>query len=221
MEIKSAPPGPASLFTMAAFGRPDENFLKQLQLRNQHTQQQLSQVYGFDATSFFKSSSSFFNMNTQLVGMKEAENLIMMGKVETSSALEYNVFTPIRSEEDFVKANFVQRTYLMANPLVRQLFLDGVINGYKNNYTNNWGSSIGFEDPVFRQAVSGMSQSSYMELPDDVDEAYFECLDDPIEGLQPLTALEQSNLMQAWKLQAVLHAEGIDTTDPDLKPYGD
>lgn len=221
MEIKSAPPGPASLFTMAAFGRPDASLMQQLHIRNQQTQQSLSQMYGFDASAFFNNSSSFFDMNSQLVGIKEAESLISMGIVETASTMDYNVFTPIKSEEDFTKANFVQRIYLMANPLVRELFLDKKINGYGKNYNNIWGSQLGFDDPVFRQAISGMSMSSYMDLPKDIDEAYWECLDDPIEGLPTLTAMEQSNIMQAWRLQSVLHSEGIDTTHPDLETYGD
>lgn len=218
MQIRSAPPGPASLFTMAAFGRPDAEYNNQLQVRNQQMQQQLLHMHGFDASNFFARSSNFFNFNYELTGMKQAETMISMGMVDTSSTLDFNIFTPIRYEEDFTKANSVQRIYLMANPNIREAFLGGSIFGYQNNYTNLWGDAIGFEDPVYRQAISGASQSSYMALDPEVDEAYYECLDDSIEGLAAPSAIEQSNILQAWRLQDVLHAEGIDTTDPELKP---
>lgn len=221
MIIQSAPPGPASLFTMSAFGRPDTNFQQQLQLRNQQTQQHFLQNYGFDSSNFFASSNRFFDNFKTLTGMVQAETMISMGKVENVGAIENNIFTPITSIAHFQTTSIFHQTLLMANPLVREQFLEGKVHGYGATYVNHWGNNVGWDDPVFRQAVCGLSQHSYMDLPDDVDDAWVINLDDPIDGIPRLSSLEQSNLAQGWKLQNVLHDEGIDTTHPELKPLGD
>lgn len=221
MIIQSAPPGPASLFTIAAFGRPDAQLQQQLQVRNQQTQQYLLQNYGYDASSFFNSSKQFFNTYEHLSGIKQAEAMVAMGKVDNVVAIANNIFTPIVDMAGFQNATLHQQNYLMANPVVREAYLRGQLCGYDSTYTNHWGNNVGMDDPVYRQAVSGLSLHSYGTLPDDVDDSYTECLDDPIPGLEPLSAVEQSNLAQAWKLQNVMYNEGIDTTHPDLNPIGD
>lgn len=177
--------------------------------------------YGYDASSFYRSSEQFFQVFQDLSGFKQAEAIISMGKVDSIMAIESNIFTPISRIEDFARANLTQQTYLMSNPLVRQMFLDKEIEAYGATYVNHWGNAVGFEDPVYRQMVSGASQSSYMKLDDDVDESYYECLDDPIPGLNALTAIEQSNVLQANKLLEVLIAEGINPLGTEIKYLGD
>lgn len=221
MEIQSVPPGPASLFSMAAFGRPDQQLQQQLQQRNQQTQQFLMQNYGYDSSAFFNQSQQFFQNFYNLSGMRQAEIMIETGKIETVDAKESTFFTPIVHVEQFQTATFYQQNYLMANPYVRQMFLDGNLSGYAESYTNHFGNVTMFEDPVFRQAVDGLSQSSYQELDPEMDEVYVECLDDDIQGLERLTAIGQSNMVQAWRMQNVLVDEGIDPTDKDLGHIGE
>lgn len=221
MIIQSAPPGPASLFSMSAFGRPDQRVIQQIQERNVQNQQMLMQNYGFDASHFFQQSAQFFQQYQALTGMQQAETMITMGMVASDHAVDSNFFSPIIDTTGFQKANLFQQVYLMANPLIQEAALAGTIHGYGATHHNHYGTGIGWENPVYRQAVSGLSLHSYGVLPDDVDDAYTECLDDPLPGLPSLSPIEQSNLAQAWKLQDILHAEGIDTTHPDLKPIGD
>ena len=221
MEIRSAPIGPASLFSMAAFGRPDQQFQQQLQQRNQQTQQFLSQNYGFDSSAFFNQSRQFFQTYYNLSGMRQAEAIIETGQIQMGSNADTAVFTPVINVDDFIRATWYQQQYMMANPYLRQMYLDKKINGFSETYTNHFGDRVGFEDPVYRQAVSGLSQSSYMELESDMDEVYVENCDDEIGGLENLTPLGQSNMVEAWKKANVLVDEGVDVTSKTLDSIGD
>ena len=220
MIIQSAAPGPASLFSMAAFGRPDQQFQQQLQQINHQTQQNLRMNYGFDASAFYQSSNQFFQAFQDLAGIKQAEAIISMGKAGSIVAIDSTFYTPIVKIEDFASANLVQQTYLMSNPIVRQMFLDKEIEAYNSTYVNHWGNNVGFEDPVYRQMVSGVSQSSYMELDEDVDESYFETFDDAVSGLPEPTAIERSNMLQANRLLEVQLAEGINPLGIEIKYLG-
>lgn len=218
MIIQAMPAGPSSLFAMTVFGRPDHQFQAYLQQRNQQTQQMLSQQYGFDSSNFFQNSQTFFHTYQELNGLKRAETMIAMGAVSVSDAIDINIFTPIVDATQFTAATPMQQTYLMANPLVRQMYLDQSLYGYKDTYTNHWGTSIAEEDPVYRHVTHGLAMSNYADLPEDVDEVYVQYEDDPIQGLQPLTVQERFNVVDAWNKQNLLIDEGIDPTDPKLSP---
>ena len=221
MEIRSAPAGPASLFTMAAFGRPDQQFQQQLQQQNLQTQQFLASNYGFDSSAFFNQSQRFFQTYYNLSGMQQAQAIIETGQIQLASNSDSAVFTPVLNVDDFVRATWYQQQYLMANPFIRSAYLEKKIDGYSETYTNHFGDRVEFEDPVFRQAVDGLSQSSYMELESDYDEVYVENCDDDLQGLERLTALGQSNMVESWKKSNVLVDEGIDVTSKTLNSIGE
>lgn len=221
MIINIAAAGPPQMMEMALFGRPSAELNAYIQHRNQEVDQRLQNMYGDAGRQFLQQSQQYYQTFSQSTGMKAAESMIL----SSASALDGNMsmnLLPLETYEQLQTAHHRYQNYLMANPVVRQLYLDGRVEGYSDTYQNIEGSAIGWDHHVYREVVSGMSRSSYDPSFDPFDETQAECwvttTQDSLDGEEPPRFLEKVNVINAWNLQNAAVAENIDPCSIDNFP---
>lgn len=99
--------------------------------------------------------------------------------------------------------------YLMANPIMRGLRRDGLINGYSNDYT--FVDMPATEDLHYRQVIDGI----YQERDDDADECLHMTVDHNGDSdVNPLDLNEQYMILSSWDSLVYQSLYSDDDIDP-------
>jgi len=113
-------------------------------------------------------------------------------------------------------ANQVMQRWVMANPIVREMYHDQRLDGYSDSYVDMHPGTRGDDHYDYRMVVQGMVR----EVPkvDDEEEDgwvasfYFE---DPAEGERALDVSEQADILSTWDyVEAILKIGVDDPTNP-------
>lgn len=98
----------------------------------------------------------------------------------------------INKFEDFVNANTTMIRWIMANPSVRQEYLNNNIEGYNEQYKNLFGSSIGVDHYDYRRVMDGV-------LVDENDRFLVRYYHDfLLPGDRPLNRHEKIAILNTW-----------------------
>lgn len=212
MLINIAPPGPPQMMEMSIFGKPSFELNGFLQKRQEDLNNRLVASYGDAGLNFVNDTNRFYNDYVNSTGVKTAEQMILLGNsiaVNTHS----NYMTPLETLDELLSANRTYQNYLMANPTVRTLYLEDLIEGYSDTYINHDATNLGFEQNDFREVVNSLSRSSYDESFDGDEEWITTTHSEQLE--EPLNFLEKVNVINAWRLQDSLVRDGKDPTSID------
>ena len=203
MQITVTPPGPPGLMELSVFGRPTHESQQFVQNLNQ---QFMSQVggYGAQAIEFYNRSMRYFDNFSQTSGIKTAEAVIDLGLATTDPE---TAIIPVYDLEDLRKVSVRYQEYLMANPVVRELYLADRVEGYVDTYYNYQGNAIGMNHDPYREVISGVNRGAYDELPEGVDEEFVITCQDHVDDAVELSSLNKFNIINAWGIQnAAVHA---------------
>lgn len=67
-----------------------------------------------------------------------------------------NYYVDITSFQGLQTANLTMQRWVMAHPVVRQLYLSQNIDGYSNSYQNVFGKEVGEQDYNYRRVMDGV-----------------------------------------------------------------
>lgn len=211
MQISVGQPGPPGMMEMSVFGRPS---MESQQFVTQLNQQFLNQAgqYGAQGMEFFNRSMQYFDHYTDTSGIKMAETMIDLGLAagNTESAI-----VPIYDIEGLRKVSLRFQDYLMANPVVRELYLQDRVEGYVDTYYNYQGNAIGMNHDAYREVISGVNRGAYDELPEGVDEEYVITCQDPMNDEAELSSLNKFTIINAWGVQNAAVHRGLDPSSVD------
>lgn len=126
-----------------------------------------------------------------------------------SGIMNYNVIYQINNLEDLRAASTVMQRWLMANPTVREVYLDQRCDGYSETYFNIHDKDIGEDHYDYRRVMHG---SLVKENNEYVFKHYY---DSPItDDEKPLTVEEQFIIQDAWDIANLYFANKQDCTNP-------
>jgi hypothetical protein len=145
-----------------------------------------------------------FNSNAAMTFARNAIQTLTGGNISGIDRIFY-----LSELAQLQQANLVMQRWLMANPMVRERYLDQRLDGYSDTYINIHGNDIGWRHYDFRVATNGV-----MQINDDGDAVWTEYPEELREGDRDLTLLEQIDIRDSWNAMNVLMHLGDDPTDP-------
>lgn len=149
----------------------------------------------------------FEEANSSSVLKKAREALRALKGVKRANAI-YQVDTI----DDLRSVGSMMQRFLMADPVVRKRLLKQTIDGYSETFVNVHGKDIGDSHYDYRRVVDGVYRE---ELNSDgekiyVNEVFYEAL---LDEDRDLDAGEQFDILDAWDLQRLVLAAGLDPTN--------
>ena len=174
----------------------------------------LNQMYQ-DSMGYLNQAQQTFAENARrayrMISESESANLIRNLGTKLSNIWS-NGIEPLESLEDCQTASEIMQRWIMAQPHLRQLYLDNRVEGYSDQYENLQGNRVGEEQYDYRRVMTGVQVT-----PDEGD-AYYKLYHDTMpEGESVLSVTEQINVLSTWSLIDRLIDEGDE--DP-TSPYG-
>lgn len=111
---------------------------------------------------------------------------------QTAHIFDENVIKQLSTLECFQTAKPVMQRWLMANPTVRQMYLDGRVEGYYESYIDAQPGLMGVNHYDYRRATNGMIQQT--------DEGWSATTwwEQLAEGDVELTFFQKSDIASSW-----------------------
>ena len=192
----------------------NQNFIQE---RIQQVSQQLGSVVSDFGTKFMERAKNLYEQAYNSQAVLAAKAAIRA----TKGLFHPNAIVQLDSVDELRFAQPVMHRYLMANPIVRQLYLEQRIDGYSDTYVNVHGKVIGNEHYDYRRVMDGMivdHELQQMLTGKAVDESapewtattYFE---DLLQDDRELTAMEQTDMLNNYRLQAIAIQQLKDPTN--------
>jgi hypothetical protein len=157
------------------------------------------------AQSFFNQAASLYTMISTSDAVQALRNLT----VKVEGAWQTNVISYLQTIDQVQCAPIVMQRYIMAQPDIRQMYLNGEVSGYGESYENLHGDSVGAKHYDWRQVMSGIvtvSDDSFQHT------TYVEDTRDDTE----LTVFEKVDILRTWNVvQTALSAAEQDPTSPE------
>lgn len=195
---------------LSIFAPPSRDLMLAQQQHHQHVYQQL-QVYGQAGISYYNQSQQTQQNYFRDSGIAVAQTLVNLGEIADSS-LDFHIY-PIDTIDQLQQAPVEYQPYLMANPEIRRLYLDGRVEGYVDTYDNSHGNDIGIRHKDYRTVITNAGNWMYEDP--EVHGYYFrECIGNVMEE-DPLKLREKVNVFKAWLIQNNAIAKNIDPTSID------
>lgn len=157
-------------------------------------------------------ASSFFNQAATLytiISSSDAIQALRNMTVKAENAWQNNTVAYLNSVEQVQCAGPVMQRWVMTQPEVRQMYLNGEVSGYGDSYENFHGNGIGAQHYDWRQVMSGIAT-----VTDDTF-SYTTYAEDT-HNENELSVFEKVDILRTWQVvQGALSAGEQDPTSPE------
>lgn len=190
-----------------AFIYPEKNAGGLEYLRNQFNN--FTGVLTNTANSFIQSSREQFERFNSNAAIEFARNVVksVIGKAEVTT----DRITTLWEVNQFQGASLQMQRWVMANPVVREVYHDQRCDGYSDAYFDAQPKVRGEDHYDYRRVMDGMVQ--YDEEGNWFAKIYFE---DLLEGDRDLTHGEKTDIAYTWsKLEYLMALGKDDPTSPE------
>lgn len=186
-------------FAAMAYGRPSEKTFGFLDQSISHFTNSLADY----AQNFYSTCRSVYNR----IDNSEAMRLVKAAYGAIDTYAMHDVIQRLDNIHQMQNAPNVMIPWLMANPVVRELYQERGCAGYGEMYENMYGASIGMEHVEYRAATHGLWREVDGEMVCDI---YPDISCNP--KLQ-LTIDEQLDITNAWlDMNEYIERGGVDPT---------
>lgn len=166
----------------------------------------LRESIGSTAMSWLNTAKSF----VQVIDTSSAIQALRNITVKQDNMWNTNNIYQCKTTEELQTVNPVQQRYIMAEPRLRDMFLNNSVEGYGDSYTNYQGNAIGLKQFDYRRVTDGIM----MEQKDETFEVNVFHEEIP-EGDVELTLHQKVDVLRNWNLVNVaLDANELDPTSP-------
>lgn len=189
------------LMDIAAGGHLDSHTSNWLQDRTYNLMQNVSST----TAGWFNKARTFYQTISESDALQALRNLT--AKADTSwmgNNIHY-----CNSIEQIQTANPIMQRYIMAEPRLRDLYLNDSVEGYAGSYTNYHGTAVGVNHYDYRRVMDGMGivTDTHLEWND-----FYEIV--PEEDKE-LSLFEKVDIIRTWNLvNRELDAHEMDPTSP-------
>lgn len=169
--------------------------------------------------SYLSQVNQVFDQYNSVQAISEAK--VALGKA--TGVLGINAVQELTGVEQWQMATPVMQGWMMANPYLQQLYIDGKIDGYSDSWEMT-DPGVGLENQKYRQVMNGALVTYKDE--DGEDELFFEyhtCKDENgeliIDEIDELTSSEQFMIRSSWRaaedyLRSTIAKRRKDITNP-------
>ena len=217
MQINVVPNGSPMTFSMMLY--PEQH-----QRNQSYIQEKISQVSTQLGAAVSDFGAKFIERAKNLYEQAYNSQAVLAAKAAiraTKGLFHPNAIVQLDSLDDLRSAQPVMQRYLMANPIVRELYNEQRIDGYSDTYVNVHGKAIGHDHYDYRRVMDGIvvdHELQSMLTGKAVDETEPEWTSTTyIEDLLPedreLQAMEQADMINNYRLQAIAISQLKDPTN--------
>jgi hypothetical protein len=143
----------------------------------------------------------------------EAQRVVQAALAKAGGVLQPETIRDLWQISDVQNAPLVMQRFIMANPVVRDLYHQQRIDGYSDTYLDMEPNSKGLDHYDYRRVVTGM-------VMDDEEHGWkvVTCFDELKEGDRELQIEEKAAILSVWDLVEARIKDGRD--DPTSKSGG-
>lgn len=192
-------------FNMLLGGEPHPNTVQYL--RNQMSQ--LGSNAAFAASTWFNNVRESYDRFASDTALRIARTAISSVK----SYFQGNVIRPLRSVSELQQAPVVMQRYLMANPVVREMYHDNRCDGYSQTYIDMEPKAIGEDHYDYRRVMNGIVTD--LPVSEEDPEGSWKVsvyMDELKEGDRELILIDQDIIISCWERQRMSLAVLMDDT---------
>lgn len=194
--------GGIDLMDIAAGGHLDQSTTSWLGARSDTLRANLST----HATNFFNKAVDLYSIISTSDAIQAMRNLVS----KKDHAYDINSIYAANTVDTLQTANIVMQRYIMAEPSIRELYLNSSVSGYNGSYVNLHGDAIGSMHYDYRRVTQGMVVRNEDQL------QYSHYYDTIGEGDRELTIHEKVDILKTWNaVQLALDANETDPTSPE------
>lgn len=157
------------------------------------------------ASSFFNQAASLYTM----ISTSDAVQALRNMTVKADNAWQNNTISFLSNIEQIQCAPPIQQRYIMAQPDLRQMYLNGEVNGYGDMYENIHGNAVGQKHYDWRRVMDGMATVTNESV------SYTNYVEDTRDDVE-LTVFEKVDMLRTWQIiPDMLSAAEMDPTSPE------
>lgn len=157
------------------------------------------------AASFFQQASTLYTMISTSDAVQALRNLT----VKADNAWQSNAIVELCNIEQLQTAGPVMQRWIMAEPSIRKMYLNGEVSGYAETYENLHGNGLAAQHYDWRQVMSGIATIT------DDHFSYTTYVEDTGED-NPLSLYEKVDILRTWQqVQTALSEGEQDPTSPE------
>lgn len=166
-----------------AGGHLDNNTLQWLGQRNESVMQSVTSA----AQGFFQQAQNLY----QMVSSSDAMMMMRNIKAKTENTWAFDI-VPITSLVGLQTANPYMQRWIMAQPDLRQRFLNQEVEGYGESYVNVHGDVVGEAHYDHRRVMDGVVVHNAEQY------SYKHYYEQQPEGERELTVFEKVDILRTW-----------------------
>lgn len=194
--------GGADLIDIMAGGRPDEATRQWFAERSEMVQQNLSN----SSRAFFDRARSLY----QTISESQAIQMLRNLKSKDENVWSGNVIESLRTLASIQTASPVMQRMIMAQPDLRQRYLNQEVEGFADSYTNFHGDAWGSSHFDYRRVMDGV-----VEVKDEEDFVIRHYIDYMEADDRNLSLHEKIDVLNTWDMvKQLLEEGGEDPTSP-------
>lgn len=157
------------------------------------------------AQGFFNQAATLYTMISTSDAVQALRNLT----VKAENAWQANAISYLSTIEQVQCAPLVAQRYIMAQPDLRKMYLNGEVNGYGESYENIHGNGIGAQHYDWRRVMDGIAT-----VTDDAI-SYTQYVEETHDDHE-LTVYEKVDMLRTWNIiPDMLSAAEMDPTSPE------
>lgn len=160
------------------------------------------------AKSFYSEIGNIFDKFTNSEAVRNVRNALR----GAANLFNNDIIKPLYEMEEFQTATLRMQRWIMANPVVRQAFIEQKCDGYSDTYVDLHPGKIMDQHYDYRRVMDGVVQ--FDEEGNDFYKHYFE---DLLDGDKNLTFDEKRDILQSWEIVEMFMRKGAE--DPTSQ-YG-
>ena len=185
------------------FGQPNQttvNFFEQVKDR-------IQQKAGIFKDEFIQTSNQIFDS----VYSARALELTRAAINKAGALFDADIIKQLHTLSEFQVAKPTMARFIMANPMVRERFIDGRCEGYGESYFDYQPGIVGENHYDYRQVMDGVVQ----QCPDTGDAFYKWYCEELREGDEQLSAGQKLDILKSWtNVEHLMSLAAKDPTSP-------
>lgn len=197
--------GGGEAFTAAIVG-------SQNPVNRQYFLSQLEQAKSHIGDSFGSLGASFISGMQRMYDTFNSSRAIELTKAalnQITGVFQADVIRTISDISHFQIATPIMQRYIMANPIVRQMYHDQRLDGYSDTYVDTDPGVVGEKHYDYRRVMSGIM------VPEGTDLYYTSYIEQLRDEQDELTAGDQFRILDTWaNIENLILSGGKDPTSP-------
>lgn len=198
--------GSSEEFNAMAFGQKHPGTINFLQNQISNIQN-MSNIFTDAGRMFVTAATDMFNRYNS----EEALRRVSAAVRKVSHVFQSNTIRHIHDIGGLQQAPVIMQRYIMAEPTVRNMYLEQRCDGYSGTYVNMHGNAVGEDHYDYRRVMNGIVADHIEED----GETNWKCTlyyEELIEGDRELTIEEQDDVINTW--DAIKYAMKLGEDDP-------